>query len=160
MLALAATVLLLGGCRSMRQGTTTVPPDDGMVPSAQREYSVANFSATVEGMTASGQLRLAADSVVWVSVNKVVELGRAVATVDSVWASAPMAGIHFAGTYDELSRLAGRTVTFAELQEIASADNAEERIAALAREMGFEAAVKIRSRRRVEQLAFPYNKKQ
>jgi hypothetical protein len=115
------------------------------------------FTGEVEGVSVNGQLRVAHDSVMWLSVNKVVELGRAMATVDSVWLRAPLMGRDDALDYADLQRLARTRITYDDLQSIALADDAEARIAALARQLGFSADIQI-TRRQVEHLTFPYPK--
>ena len=68
----------LGGCWSTRQAVTTAATGEVAAPQApQRELTVTTFTAIVNGISASGQMRVAEDSVLWVSVNKLVELGRA-----------------------------------------------------------------------------------
>lgn len=160
---IALAVVLLAGCRSSREAARTgADRQGGAADSAaqepQREYSVVNFTATVQGISANGQMRLAQDSAIWVSVTKLLEVGRALATVDSVWVSAPVFGIYFAGNYRDLSKRVGRTVTFAELQQIATSPDAEQRIVRLATELGFDANVAITGRRRAERLTFPFRK--
>jgi len=162
----AAIVLsmLATGCRSIRKVSTKVPEGESGQPTAtvpepqkpKRELSVMNFTATVDGMSVNGQVRIAADSVMWVSVSKIIELGRAKATADSVWINAPIMNRKFAGTYDEVSRRAGRTVTFEWLQHIATAPDAEKQAAALARQLGIDAEIKITRRQSVDALTFPY----
>ena len=144
-LALVAT---LGACCSSRQAAESTPRD-----------SVVGFTATLEGVETVGQLRIAEDSILWVTVTKLVELGRAMATPDSVWLNAPAFGHSFAGTYPELSRMVGRRITFDMLHEIALADDAEARLARLAAELGVNASVSITSRKRVDRLTFPFRKK-
>lgn len=158
---LTLAVLTLGGCRSSRETVAPAgPTTDTVTPvrMPQREYTVANFTASVAGITASGQMRIAQDSALWVSVSKLMEIGRAMATVDSVWVTAPMAGIRFAGTYVELSKRIGRTVSYDELQTIATSDDAAERMVRLARELGFDASVSFKRSQQVEHLTFPYKK--
>ncbi len=162
----AAIVLsmLATSCRSMRKPSTNEPREGNEQPAAtlpepqkpKRELSVMNFTATIDGMNVNGQVRMAADSVMWVSVSKFIELGRAKATVDSVWINVPLMNRQFAGTYDEVSRRAGRTVTFEWLQHIATAPDAEKQAAALARQLGIDAEIKITRRQSVETLTFPY----
>lgn len=163
--------LLLGGCRSLRESSVgpevATGSDTGTRPAAaaptpvsspQREYTVMNFDAVAEGIRATGQLRVAKDSAMWVAVYKIVELGRAMATTDSVWLDVPFMGRYFAGTYAELSKAAKRTITYRQLQEAALADNAAELIAALAAEMGIAASVDITARRQVLWLSMPFRK--
>lgn len=166
MAAALVAAALLAGCRSNRHtavaDTTAVPP---AVPAADttatvptRVYTVVNFTATVEGVNANGQLRVAEDSVMWVSVNKLIELGRAMATPDSVWINAPLFDKRFAGTYAEMSRMAKRSISFEQLQAIAMSDNAAEQLQRLAAQMGIDAKVRITGRTTEPSLRFPFQK--
>ena len=96
-----------------------------------------------EGTSVSGQVRIAHDSLIWLSVTKIIELGRAMATPDSVWVTVPIANKRFAGNYHDVERHSKQPVNFAMLQEIATADDAEERIEAMARTMGPSCTVGI-----------------
>ena len=159
---LLGAVLLLAGCHGTKRAARTIEPPAAPVeePAApqKRTYTVVTFDATVEGVTVNGQLRMAEDSAMWVSVSKIIEVGRAMCTPDSLWLRAPLLGRDDALDYAALRRLTGKDITFAEMQQIATADDAEERIAALARQLGFDATVRITARRRVERLSFPYTK--
>lgn len=159
--------LLAVGCRSTRHSARTDNPEKPEVavssespetpaPIEKRQLTMQNFTATVDGVSVNGQLRMAEDSVIWVTVSKIIELGRAKATADSVWVNVPLAGRSFAGTYREASSLAKREVSFAQLQSIATAPDAEQQIEALAATLGLEAKVRLGRRQVVEQLAFPF----
>ena len=151
--------LLAVGCRSTRQAATTTAPATVAAPAApQRQLTVITFSAIVNGFSASGQMRVAEDSVLWVSVNKLVELGRAMATPDSVWVTTTFGDHNFAGTYDDLQRLTKRRITFDEMQAMAMADDAGEQISQLAASLGLNATVYVTGRRKVNKLAFPFKK--
>ena len=165
---IGAVAVLATGCRSARQAAKnetseqpaavvnqeTAEPVETQVQ--KRQLTMQNFTATVDGVSVNGQLRMAEDSVIWVTVSKIIELGRAKATADSVWVNVPLAGRSFAGTYREASRLAKREVSFAQLQSIATASDAGQQIEALAATLGFEATVRLGRRQVVEQLAFPF----
>ncbi len=161
-------VVALAGCRSARHAavtnqpqqpdTTIVPPTLPDVPSQPRQLSVISFTAIVEGTSVSGQVRIAHDSLIWLSVTKIIELGRAMATPDSVWVTVPIANKRFAGNYHDVERHSKQPVNFAMLQEIATADDAEERIEAMARTMGLTAKVRITKRQQVQRLTFPFQK--
>lgn len=160
-LVIACLAFLATGCRSTRQVTTTAPMEQPTAQQAEppsRELTVTTFTAVVDGISATGQLRVAADSVIWLNVTKLVELGRGMATKDSVWLSVPLADRYFAGTYDDLQRLTKRRLTYADLEAMVLADDAGEQIEALARTFGYEAKVYITGRRRVERLNFPFRK--
>lgn len=158
---MAAAALLAVGCHSSRKTTTIVPPATDTTAVAKvpaRQYTVLNFSATVEGVSATGQLRVAEDSVMWLSVTKLIELGRALATKDSVWVNAPILDKRFAGSYADLSRYAKQEVTFEKLQDIALSDNAGEQLRQMAAMMGLDASVRITGRREESSLKFPFQK--
>ena len=151
--------LLAVGCRSTRQAATTTAPATVAAPAAtQRQLTVITFSAIANGFSASGQMRVAEDSVLWVSVNKLVELGRAMATPDSVWVTTTFGDHNFAGSYDDLQRLTKRRITFDEMQAMAMADDAGEQISQLAASLGLNATVYVTGRRKVNKLAFPFKK--
>lgn len=163
-LPIVLVALLATACHTTKPvtGVPTLPepePAPAVVePYAPREMMVLNFTANVEGISVNGQLRMAQDSVLWVSVNKVLELGRAMATPDSVWVNAPLADKHFAGDYTDVSRRAKSDVTYAKLQAIACADDAEQQIERLARQLGFTAKVHITRRQKVDRVSFPFTK--
>ncbi len=157
---IAAAMLLLAGCRSTRQAATAPQGTATAVAAPQqprRTLTVTTFTVVVDGISATGQLRVAEDSVVWLSVTKLVELGRGLATKDSVWVSVPLADRQFAGTYADLQRLAKRKLDYATLERLATEDDGQQ-IEALARSLGYEAKVYITGRRKVERLSFPFRK--
>lgn len=151
---------LLVGCRSTKKLAPATPPEPAVeaVAPQPRTYTVMTFTGEVEGISVSGQLRLAQDSAMWLSVNKLIEVGRAMCTPDSLWLRAPLLGRDDAMDYATLRQLTGVTVTYDELQQTALADDAEERIARLAQRLGVAATVRITQRRQVERLSFPYPK--
>ena len=156
-LVIAAVALLAVGCRSTRQAATA--PVEVAAPAVpQRQLSVITFTAIVEGISASGQMRVAEDSVLWISVNKLIELGRAMATPDSVWVTTTFGDHNFAGTYDDLQRLTKRRISFDEMQAMAMAEDGGEQISRLAASLGFNATVYITGRRKVDRLTFPFKK--
>lgn len=167
-MVLLAAMLFAAGCRSSRQAATApnagaAAPGQAATPGAEaapaaKERTVTNFDATFEGVGMNGQLRIVQDSALWVSVTKLIEVGRGLATRDSVWISAPILDVRFAGTYADLSRKAGRTLTFDKLQQMALSDNAEQELQRLAAELGFNAKVRITSRRKVDRLGVPFKK--
>lgn len=162
-IVLILTALLATGCHTSRKATTvpetTVTPEPEVeVPAPQRTYTAMNFVGEVEGISVSGQLRMAEDSIMWVSVSKLIEVGRAMCTPDSLWLRAPLLGHDDAMDYATLQRLTGVTVTYDEMQQIALAPDAEERIALLAQRLGFKAKVRITQRRKMDHLTFPYTK--
>ena len=149
--------LLLASCCSSREGATTRRQEARRQEA--RRYEVLTLTATVEGITVSGQVRIAHDSIIWASANKIVEVGRALATRDSVWVRSTWTGLDVATDYAGVEKAIGQRVTFDMLQGILESGDAERRIAELARRLGYQATVKITRRERVERLTFPYNKR-
>ncbi len=140
------------GCRST-QGVSSTPQQ-----AERHDYTVMTFTGTVDGMSVSGQVRMDRDKVIWCSVSKFIEVGRAMATPDSVWVKAPLLGQDRKGNYNDLSRVAKAPLTFADLQGILESDDAERRIEELARRLDITMQVRITRREKVENLSFPFNK--
>ncbi len=140
------------GCRST-QGVSSTPQQ-----AERHDYTVMTFTGTVDGMSVSGQVRMDRDKVIWCSVSKFIEVGRAMATPDSVWVKAPLLGQDRRGNYNDLSRVAKAPLTFADLQGILESDDAERRIEELARRLDITMQVRITRREKVENLSFPFNK--
>ena len=118
---MVVAAVLVTGCRSTEK---VAAPS-----STAREYYTMNFSGEADGIGFSGQLRMAKDSVIWCNFSKIIELGRTMATRDSVWVSIPLINRHEAGDYAMVKRLTGVSVTYDELQSIVLSDNAEEKSA-------------------------------
>ena len=145
-----AVVAMVTSCCSTEKTTATKP--------ATHEYYTMNFSGEADGIGFSGQLRMATDSVIWCNFSKIIELGRAMATPDSVWLRIPLLGRNESGDYAMVKRLTGVSTNFAELQAIVLSDKAEEEIRRLAKRMGHDVTVRIKKRERVASLTFPFNK--
>ena len=158
-LLLAAALLTVAACRSQRDSAAVPPaPDKSAEPAAARQYSVISFTGTVDGISVSGQVRIARDSLIWCNVTKLIEVGRAMATPDSVWARSTLLGINEAVTFQQAQRRAKTTLSFAQIQALLESDDAEQQLADLARNMGHLATIRITRRQQVEQLTFPFNK--
>jgi hypothetical protein len=69
-----------------------------------------------------------------------------------------MMGLTQDGDYRDVERLTGRRITFGDLEEILASADAEQRIAALGKEMGYTVNLKITRREKVDKLTFPFNK--
>lgn len=158
---LALLTLSLGACHTTKPSVRTQPPDADKPteqPVPKREYTVVQFEAAVEGMLVNGQLRMAEDSVIWISVNKYIEVGRALATTDSLFLHAPLLNREEATDYESLQRRTGIKTTLADLQQMVVDPDAESRMADIARRLGSDAKIHIVSIRKVDQLTFPYTK--
>ena len=153
-LALAA-LLLASACCSQRQLAEDPAP---VQPQRVHPYRTANFTCAVAGTTVNGQIRLAEDSIIWASASKVVELGRAVATPDSVIVYAKVMGSCFRGTYDDLYRRFWALEAYGaayNLQEMLTAPDADARLQSLARRFGVAAEVRIQPWRESKEASFP-----
>lgn len=150
-LLMVVTVALTVGCRSTEKTAATTP-------AATREFYTMNFSGEAEGVSFNGQMRMAKDSIIWCNFSKIIDLGRAMATPDSVWVNIPLLGRNQAGDYAMVKRLTGASVTYDELQAILLSDKPEEGIRRLAKRMGLDVTVRIKKRERVDGLTFPFNK--
>ena len=95
---LLAAALLAAGCISHKGAARPeTPAVTSPTTDASPSYYTANFTCSAEGMTANGQLRMQTDSIIWLSASKVIELGRARFTHDSVIIHAKITGQCFRG---------------------------------------------------------------
>lgn len=88
--------VLLAGCKDRRQMGETISTVDGSAIQQAIEkadtsntaelphYLQANFTCEVNGIKVRCQARMCSDSIIWVNANKIVDLGRAILTPDSV----------------------------------------------------------------------------
>lgn len=160
-LLLGAVLLTIAACRSQRESIpspTEAAADTPTVPATPRQYTVITFNGTVDGISVNGQIRMAKDSLIWGSVTKLIEVGRAMATPDSVWARSALLGINEAGTFQQAQRRAKTTLTFSQIQALLESDDAEQRLAEMARNLGHPATIRITRRQQVDRLSFPFNK--
>lgn len=156
-IALLLVVLAMTACHTTRR--VAAPPKPEKAPEVvAREYTLINFTGVVDGISVSGQMRVARDSAMWISVNKFVEVGRAMATRDSLWLVAPLLGRNDMMDYADMRRLTRTDLTYGEVEAMVLGDNPEASIAELARRMGIEMRVRITRRERVPHLTFPFTK--
>lgn len=161
-LVLALLALTVAGCRIHREATHGTPAnpntgtnDPANPPAYVPKYYTANFTCTAQGVTAKGQLRLQPDSVLWASASKIIELGRARLTRDSVVVYVKVTNSCFRGTYIDLYRRFHYRTSFDEVVKMATADDAEQQIAALMSAMNLDATVKMEPWQQVATLTFP-----
>lgn len=165
MLAAALLTLAVVGCRSHREVANTRPstPSTGTVtpadpnnpPAYVPKYYTANFTCSTQGITAKGQLRMQPDSVLWAYASKIIELGRARLTKDSVVVYVKLTNSCFRGTYIDLYRRFGYRTSFDEVVKMATADDAEQQIASLMKSLNLDATVSLEPWQQSEQLTFP-----
>jgi hypothetical protein len=156
-----ALLLLAAGCRSQREASRPVPPSPsveetpGTVPHYTPRYYTANFTGSAEGYTANGQIRIQADSIVWLSASKVIELARARFTPDSVLIYVKVLNRSFQGTYMDVYKRFHYRTTFDELYQTLMSDDAEAQLAAIIGKFGVEVELHMDPMKEVEQLNFP-----
>ena len=161
---MALLALTLAGCRLHREaahGTSPTPggtastTDPANPPAYVPHYYTSNFTCTTQGITAKGQLRMQTDSVLWASASKVVELGRARLTRDSVIVHVKLTNSCFKGTYIDLYRRFRYRTSFDEVVKMVTADDAEEQIAQLLKALNVDAEVKMEPWQQADRLTFP-----
>lgn len=174
-LVVVGLLLVMTGCSSTRkaapsrqeptattQPTQTDTPDGNSTgPSIHREQPkkslTNNFTCTTQGVTVNGQLRVKEDSVIWASATKIVELGRARLTQDSVVIYAKVVNRCFRGTYADIYRRFHYRTTFAEVYKMLTAPDAETQIVALLQGFKVDAKLKLGPWKEAEGLTFPFS---
>lgn len=104
-----AFALVLGACRSTRQATAPVS-------STEPCCFAAAFQCKAHNMTFSGMLRMQEDSIIWVSVSKVIELARATLTPEKAVVYIKPSQQYFDGDYKSLRVTAGYDIDYYDLQ--------------------------------------------
>lgn len=153
---LAALLFLATGCRSHQDAARPAQP--AVVPATTdsvSQFYTANFSCTAEGITATGQLRMQSDSVIWLSASKVIELVRARFTPDSAIIHAKAMGRCFRGNYNDLYRRFQIRTDYNQLEETLTSPNAETMLSDIARIMGIEATFTLQPWQKADRLNFP-----
>ncbi len=82
------------------------------------EYFSTHFTAEVGQNSVDGTLRIARDSVIWISASKMIELFRAKMTPDSLFAVVRVANRYLACGIDELCSSLGADIDFATVQNV------------------------------------------
>lgn len=127
--------LLTGSCRSHKdlergvsdsvtnvadQPETPKPPVVRLdtIQNAYYRYYSANFSCEVEGMHVNGQVRIVHDSAIWISVNKVIEIGRALITPTRVQGHVKLMNKQYDGNYSDVLKRWGLDLDYATLEAL------------------------------------------
>lgn len=110
---------MLGSCRSTKQVATEKPqPGVETVPQVDKpltqyietdtlgawDWYTANYTMEVRGMSANGQIRMRRDSVIWINATKLLEIGRAKFTRDSVTGYLKVGNKYIHCSYADLRR--------------------------------------------------------
>lgn len=158
LLMAAIAAVAVAGCLGPRETSGSTPSHGGSPsqPSTPRYYTT-NFTCTTQGVTANGQMRMQPDSIVWASVSKILELGRARLTPDSVVVYVKITGSCFRGTYADLYRRFHYRTSFAEVTKMLMSDNAEKQIADIIKAFDLDAEVTMEPWKRADRLTFPFS---
>ena len=92
------------------------------------------------------------DSVLWAYASKIIELGRARLTKDSVVVYVKITNSCFRGTYIDLYRRFGYRTSFDEVVKMATADDAEQQISSLMKSLNLDATVSLEPWQQSERL--------
>lgn len=123
LLIIAAVALLaVTACKSTKNMTQT--PETPPTPPTVNHLTVSdinnadfstlsmNFSTEIMDVKVSGQVRMQKDKVIWVSISKIIELGRVKLTPDSAYASVKVKNQAFQGTYAQFQKQFGIAINF------------------------------------------------
>lgn len=131
-ITLGMAVLLVGSCRSHQQAATEKPrPGVETVPQVDKpmtqyietdtlavwDWYTANYTVETRGLSATGQVRMRRDSVIWLNATKLFELGRAKFTRDSVTGYLKVNNTYIRCSYADL-RKHGIDISYATLQRV------------------------------------------
>lgn len=111
-------LLLLAGCRSPKPATEKPTNTTNQVQTSKTEYYEGTFDGSYQGIKVSGLVRMEKDKMIWVSLSKFIEMGRATATPDSVHVYIKLLGSYFHGTYADVEKKTGVKTDFASLQKL------------------------------------------
>ena len=153
---LAVALLAATGCRSLRQTAHSV--DNKAVETTAPVYKKARFTYRLNDGEIVGQVRIQEDSVVWASAVKLIELGRARLTPDSVVVYVRMMGRYFRGSYEDVYRRTGVKTSFAEVHAAITSEHPSEGIGQLMERFKMPGTVTLTNWETVDSLAFPIAK--
>lgn len=133
MTALLCATMLFGGCRSKKhltdvenQGADTSAAADtrsreltlGTIQNANYKTFSCNFNCNIMGFNVNGQARVLHDSIIWVSVNKLFEVGRAMFTPSGVQCYISINNSYFTGDYATLNKRWGIDLDYGTLEAL------------------------------------------
>ncbi len=125
-----ATLLLCAACKDPVAPDTAAPTADSLaadtVPAMLSgdtaglayDYFATAFTAQVGGYSVEGTLRMAHDSIIWISATKVIELLRAKMTTDSLFAVVRTTNQYIACSLYDVRRITGMAIDLATAQAL------------------------------------------
>ena len=124
-------------------------------------YMSATFSCEVSGISASGLARVSQDSLIWLSVSKLVEVGRAILTPDSVLVYAKINNSYYRCDYAYIKSRFGIDIDYARAQRllVENASNTGSTVTVPIHAAGINTEAKIRFTKvdYPTSLAFPFS---
>ncbi len=85
---------------------------------AYYKYYSANFSCEVDGITVNGQIRIVHDSAIWISLNKIIEVGRVLITPTRVQGYVKLMNKYIDDDYATLAQQWGVDADYATLEAL------------------------------------------
>lgn len=124
--------LMVAGCRSHKGVVKNDGPDIKVKPDTTEDTVVrldtirnalyerycANFSCEIEGISVNGQIRIVHDSCIWISINKIIEVGRVMITPTRVSGYSRLLDKYYDGTYEEIRKRWGVDIDYATLEAL------------------------------------------
>lgn len=103
----------------------TVPVPAATVQPEALQYNTftGSFTCEIQGIQFNGQVRIHRDSAIWISANKLIELGRILLTPDSVQFYIKMNNSHLMTTYDQLAQQWGIDIDYPTMQALILGDS-------------------------------------
>lgn len=122
-LLFVVAIALFVNCRSTKTIIDNEPElSVAVVEPADFEFSTIsrNFIAKPDGfnITLNGQLRIKHDSIIWITLSKMVEIGRAKLTQDSIFVFLKIQNRYFAASYADLYKAIGVDINYQTVQAL------------------------------------------
>ena len=122
-LLFVVAIALFVNCRSTKTIIDNEPElSVAVVEPADFEFSTIsrNFTAKPDGfnITLNGQLRIKHDSIIWITLSKMVEIGRAKLTQDSIFVFLKIQNRYFAASYADLYKAIGVDINYQTVQAL------------------------------------------
>lgn len=133
LLLVLAVALTAAGCRhggepqppapdTPTDTSATAPAAHSLCPPLQYNTLTAHFGCAVQSWQLSGQIRIQRDSAIWISVNKLIELGRVLITTDSVKMYLKVNNSYLTASFDDLRQMLGIDLDYATVQSLMVGD--------------------------------------
>lgn len=108
--------LLTAGCHNRPIDITATDSITHLTPDFK--YLQSTFTCTIFNHNANGQIRMQSDSLIWVSLNKFIELGRLQLTTDTITLYTKFNNSYYKGTYPEVEQQFDFHTNYYSLQDL------------------------------------------